>query len=113
MINTLEGILLDAGKCGTFCLQTCLTHMEANKDNFGFGENIPDPEQIREQHPIEDDSDTLEPFDDAAEHREIDGDNPADVAFWAEQFQVSVTELKAAMVLVGNAVREVKKYLSV
>ncbi|QDW25279.1 hypothetical protein [Pedobacter sp. KBS0701] len=45
--------------------------MEDNKDNFGFGENIP----IIECHPIEDDSDTLEPFDDGSEHREINADD--------------------------------------
>lgn len=87
--------------------------MEENKDNFGFGENIPDPEEIREQYSIEDDSDTLEPFVDENEHREINADDPADVAFWAEEFQISVEDLKAAIVWNGNSVKEIKKYLSV
>ncbi|TKC10519.1 DUF3606 domain-containing protein [Pedobacter polaris] len=87
--------------------------MEENKDNFGFGENIPDPEEIRERYSIEDDSDTLEPFIDENEHREINADDPADVKAWADQFQISVDELKAAMVMNGNSVKEIKKYLSV
>lgn len=87
--------------------------MEENKDNFGFGENIPDPEEIREQYSIEDDSDTLEPFVDENEHREINTDDPADVARWAEQFQISVEDLRAAIVLNGTSVKEIKKYLSV
>ncbi|RYY52840.1 MAG: DUF3606 domain-containing protein, partial [Chitinophagaceae bacterium] len=73
--------------------------MEENKDNFGFGENIPDPEVIRKQFSIEDDSDTLEPFVDENEHREINADDPADVARWADEFQVTFSDLRAAIVL--------------
>jgi len=87
--------------------------MEENKDNFGFGENIPDPDEIRERFSIEDDSDTLEPFDDGSEHREINADDPVELARWAGEFQISVEDLKAAIVLNGNSVREIKKYLSV
>lgn len=87
--------------------------MEDNKDNFGLGENIPDPDEIMERYPIEDDSDTLEPFNDGSEHREINADDPVDVAYWAKEFQISVNDLKAAIVLNGSSVREIKKYLSV
>ena len=82
--------------------------MEENKDNFGFGENIPDPEEIRQQYAIEDDSDTLEPFVDESEHREINADDPSDVARWAEQFQISVEDLKSAILLNGTSVRAIK-----
>jgi hypothetical protein len=87
--------------------------MEDNKDNFGFGENIPGPDEIRERFAIEEDSDTLEPFDDGSEDREINADDPGDVTHWAQEFQISVEELKSAIVLNGNSVREIKKYLSV
>ena len=87
--------------------------MEENKDNFGFGENIPDPDEIRERFSIEDDSDTLEPFDDGSEHREINADDPVELARWAAEFQISVQDLKAAILLNGNSLREIKKYLSV
>ncbi len=87
--------------------------MLENKDNFGFGENIPDPEEIRERYAIEDDSDTLEPFIDEQEDREINADDTDDMAHWANEFQISVEDLKAAIVLNGNSVREIKKYLSV
>lgn len=87
--------------------------MEENKDNFGFGENIPDPDKIRELYSIESDSDSLEPFDDENEHREINADDPADLARWAEAFQIDINTLKAAIVLNGNSVRAIKKYLSV
>ena len=87
--------------------------MEENKDNFGFGENIPDPDEIRERFSIEDDSDTLEPFDDGSEHREINADDPVELARWAAEFQISVEDLKAAIVLNGNSLRKIKKYLSV
>jgi hypothetical protein len=87
--------------------------MEDNKDNFGFGENIPDPDEIRKRYEIEDDSDTLEPFVDENEHREINADDPKELELWAEKFQISVDDLKAAIVLNGNSVKEIKKYLSV
>lgn len=86
--------------------------MEDNKDNFGFGENIPDPEQIRHQYPIEDDSDTLEPIEDEATHQTINVDDPADMKRWAHEFKINEAELKAAIVLNGNAVGEIKKYLN-
>lgn len=87
--------------------------MEENKDNFGFGENIPDPDEIRERYSIEDDSDTLEPFEDDSEHREINADDLKDLIYWADEFQISVEDLKAAILLNGNSVREIKKYLSI
>jgi len=76
-------------------------------------EGIPDPEDIREQYPIEEDSDTLEPFDDSSEHRVINADDPQELEYWSGQFQMSTEALKAVVVLRGNSVREVKKYLSV
>jgi hypothetical protein len=87
--------------------------MESNKDNLDFGKNIPDSEEIRERYPIEDDSDTLEPFVDENECREINTDDPKDIAHWAKEFQISVEDLKSAIVLNGNSVKEIKKYLSV
>jgi len=76
-------------------------------------DKVPDPEEIRERYPIEEDSDTLEPFDDTSERREINPDDARDLAYWADQFKISIDLLKAAIVLNGNSVREIKKYLSV
>ena len=89
--------------------------MEQNKDNFGFGENLPDPEEIREKevYAIEDDSDTLEPFVDEEEHREINADDPDQLSYWSGEFKISEADLKAAIVLNGNSIKELKKYLSV
>ncbi|MFD0941502.1 DUF3606 domain-containing protein [Pedobacter boryungensis] len=87
--------------------------IQLNEDNSGFGENVPDPEEIRERYPIEDDSDTLEPFVDEYENREINTDDPEDIIHWAQEFQISVDDLKSAIVLNGNSVKEIKKYLSV
>lgn len=79
--------------------------MENNRKHKG--DDIPDPDEIRERYPIEDDSDTLEPFDDSNEYREINADDPADLNYWAEQFQISVETLRAAIVLNGSSVREI------
>lgn len=62
---------------------------------------------------LESDADTLEPFDDKDEQREIDTNSASDMAYWAKQFQLSISDLKAAIALNGNSVRELKKYLSV
>ncbi|KLT63592.1 DUF3606 domain-containing protein [Pedobacter sp. BMA] len=85
--------------------------MEDNQ-NQNMGE-VPDPDEVRERYPIEDDADTLEPFDDQSEHREINADDPKDLAYWAAQFQIDVNSLKGAIALNGNSIREIKKYLSV
>jgi hypothetical protein len=74
---------------------------------------MPDPDQIREQYEMESDGDTLEPFVDEDEHRLINADDPEDLEAWAENFQISIPELKAAIVLNGNSVKAIKEYLSV
>ncbi|RZK55158.1 MAG: DUF3606 domain-containing protein [Pedobacter sp.] len=66
-----------------------------------------------QRNEIESDEDTLEPFDDQTERRVINADDAADLFYWANEFQISVADLKAAIVLNGNAVRDIKKYLSV
>jgi hypothetical protein len=83
------------------------------KDQYKNYEAIPDPEEIRERFPIEDDSDTLEPFDDASEHREINLDDPQELKYWTNQFQINEQTLREAVALYGTSLREVKKYLSV
>lgn len=87
--------------------------MEENKENFEFDERIPDPEEIRERYSLEDDSDTLEPFIDESEHREINADDQNDLAYWADQFQISIEDLKTAIYLNGNSVKAIKTYLSI
>jgi hypothetical protein len=87
--------------------------MEENKDNFGFGENMPDPDEIREQYSINDDSDTLEPYIDDDEHRHVNIEDAQEMEYWANQFQISLDDLKSAILINGNGVRELKKYLSV
>ncbi|MDN3585990.1 DUF3606 domain-containing protein [Pedobacter aquatilis] len=76
-------------------------------------EAIPDPEEIRERFPIEEDSDTLEPYDDASEHREINLDDPGELKYWLNEFQISEQTLRDAVAMNGTSARAVKKYLSV
>ncbi|RZL48384.1 MAG: DUF3606 domain-containing protein [Pedobacter sp.] len=67
--------------------------------------------QLRNE--LESDEDTLEPFDDQDEHRKINAADPADLTKWAKEFQISEADLKAAIMLNGNGIREIKKYLSI
>ena len=83
------------------------------KDNTRRGEGAPDPDEIRERYPIEDDSDSMEPFDDGSEQREINANDTKDLQYWADQFQITTDMLQAVIVINGNSVREIKKYLSV
>lgn len=76
-------------------------------------ENTPEADELKYLHPIEDDSDTLEPLPNGSEFREINADDPADLLYWADQFQISVADLKAAIVIHGTEVRKIKRYLSV
>lgn len=87
--------------------------MKQNKYNFDSGENTPDPDEIREQYPIEDDSDTLEPFVEEDGHREINANDQDDLAYWSEQFHISIGELKSAIVMNGTSVKAIKRYLSI
>lgn len=87
--------------------------MIGNKKHFEGDEAIPDPDEFKYLHPIESDDDTLEPVQDESEFREINVDDPDDLIYWANQFQISIAELKAAMVINGKGVREIKSYLSV
>ncbi|WP_316831705.1 DUF3606 domain-containing protein [Pedobacter aquatilis] len=73
---------------------------------------VPDPEEIRSQHPIEDDHDSLEAME-ATASAEINPEDPQDIAYWAMQFQISEDELRAAILLRGTAVEGIRKYLSV
>ena len=83
------------------------------KHNAHRKEGVPYPDEIRERYPIEDDSDSMEPFDDDSEHREVNADDPKDLEYWAGQFQITTDMLQAVIVINGNSVREIKKYLSV
>lgn len=76
-------------------------------------EDVPDPDEFRYLHPIENDSDTLEPFDDQSEDRQINADDPTAIAHWANQFQISQEELKLAININGTSVRDIKRFLSV
>ena len=94
-----------------YAMGYCFKLMEQNENqNPGA---VPDPDEIRDRYPIEDDADTLEPFDDQSEYREINADDPKDLAYWAEQFQINIDALKGAIALNGNSVRKIKEYLSV
>ncbi len=73
----------------------------------------PDPDEFNYLHPIEDDSDTLAPLQDEKDLGEINADDPKDLIYWADQFKISVAELKAAIILNGTCVQEIRKYLSV
>lgn len=87
--------------------------MEENLDITGHRSNTPGGENIPDRNSIAADRDTLEPFDDSDEKRVINADDPKDLARWADEFRISLADLKAAMLLNGSSVREVKKYLSV
>ncbi|WP_316738589.1 DUF3606 domain-containing protein [Pedobacter aquatilis] len=87
-----------------------MTNRNPNPDNEAFS---PDPEEIRHCYPIENDADTLEPFDDKQESREINPEDPAEMAYWTQQFQISESQLHDAVALKGTSVRAIKKYLSI
>jgi len=64
-----------------------------------------------ELHEIEDDQGTLEPGDFGTTDGTINTENQTELEYWAQQFQISTDELKAAAVMRGNKVSEIKKYL--
>jgi len=64
-------------------------------------------------HEIEDDFEMLEPGDFGPEEGVINTGNESELAYWAEQFQISTDELKTAALMQGNTLSEIKKYLKI
>ncbi len=67
--------------------------------------------EVDGQDEIEEDRDELEAGDFASSEGCIDSVDPKQLAYWAEQFQISTDELKATVVLMGGDLSEIKKYL--
>ncbi|WP_316825986.1 DUF3606 domain-containing protein [Pedobacter miscanthi] len=74
--------------------------------------SLPDTDRAIDRHEIESDGDTLEPQEFGANTGTINLNDPDELAYWAEQFQISTVELKAAALLRGDSIAEIKKYLS-
>ncbi len=74
--------------------------------------SLPDADQEIDRHEIESDGDTLEPQEFGANTGTLNLNDPDELAYWAEQFQISTGELKAAALLRGESIAEIKKYLS-
>ncbi|MEJ2880966.1 DUF3606 domain-containing protein [Pedobacter sp. GR22-6] len=56
-------------------------------------------------------SKVLEEFNSKAETFEVDVDEPDDVAFWAEQFEISEEELRKAILAAGKSIDDITAYL--
>jgi len=77
--------------------------------------NAPTPQQEGAEalHNIESDDDTLEPQNFGPDSGTINANNPQELKYWANELQISSGELKATIILVGNKLSRVRKYLSV
>jgi len=53
----------------------------------------------------------LEDINNKAETFEVDVDDPNDVAFWAEQFEISVADLQKAILVAGKSIDDITAYL--
>lgn len=62
-------------------------------------------------HEIESDSDGIEPAEFGINDGIINTEDPEQVKYWAEQFQISPDMLKAAAAIRGDRISEIKKYL--
>lgn len=56
-------------------------------------------------------SKVLEEINSKAESFEVDVDDPADVAFWAEQFEISEADLRKAILAAGKSIDDITSYL--
>ncbi|RDC54608.1 DUF3606 domain-containing protein [Pedobacter chinensis] len=65
-----------------------------------------------DRHETESDLDSLEPQEFGTNDGELNVDDPRELRYWAEQFQISTGELKSAALLRGNSILEIKKYIS-
>lgn len=81
-------------------------------DNRAWGAGVEGDGAI-DRHEIESDGDTLEPQEFGTDNGTVNFNDPEELTYWAEQFQISTGELKAAALLRGNSIAEIKKYLSI
>lgn len=70
-------------------------------------------EEHLDLHETEGDQDALEPQEFCIHDGIVNVENPKELRYWAEQFQISMDELKSVALMQGNSIREIKNYLSV
>ncbi len=73
-----------------------------------FFEDNADQDNLQE---IESDSDGIEPAEFGINDGIINTEDPDQLKYWAEQFQVSPDTLKGAAAIRGDRISEIKKYL--
>ncbi|RZK15865.1 MAG: DUF3606 domain-containing protein [Pedobacter sp.] len=88
---------------------------EDNSENLKgrSGKMVGHMQEEMDRNTLESDEDTLEAESFGATTGIINADDPNDLDHWAIEFQISVPDLKAAIVLHGNKIADVKKYLSI
>jgi hypothetical protein len=59
-------------------------------------------EDAMDRNEIESEEDTLEPQELGIDSGTVNVDDPKELAFWSEQFQVSADELRSIVALIGN-----------
>jgi len=90
--------------------------MRINENNpLGSAEYKINADQPEENllHEIESDGDTLEPETFGTDVGTVDVSDPKSLEYWSDQFQISKDELKATVLLRGNSIAEIKRFLSV
>lgn len=78
----------------------------------GGAEKLGSDDDSLDRHETESDVDPLEPQEFGTGEILLNVDDPSELRYWAEHFQISMDELRAATLLQGNSIREIKKYLS-
>ena len=80
-----------------------------NALRFGLKDIAPEISKSSDEHldrnETEYDSDSLEPQEFATGEGTLNVNDPVELRYWAEQFQVSTDELKSAALLQGNSIR--------
>lgn len=81
-------------------------------DSGSNSEKFVSPDDLFDRHETESDLHSLEPQEFGTNEGELNVDDPGELRYWAEQFQIRTDELKSAALLRGNSIHEIKKYLS-
>lgn len=75
-------------------------------------EKLVGSDDLFDRHETESDLDSLEPQEFGTNEGVVNVNDPLELSYWAEQFQISQDELKSVALLQGNSLREIKNYLS-
>lgn len=85
--------------------QNSRAKFEDQADSGSMSGKFFDSDDRMDRHETKSYLDSLEPQEFGTNEGVLNLDDPNELSYWAEQFQISIDELKSALLLQGNSIR--------